>query len=1220
MVKKHIKEILKKRILVLDGAMGTMIQQYKLDEAAFRGEQFKNHPCDLKGNNDLLSITQPDIIKAIHAEYFAAGADIVETNTFSGTTIAMADYQLEDAVYDINFQSAKIAREVAIEFTQNEPNKPRFVAGSIGPTNRTASMSPEVEDPGFRAVDYDQLVEAYYTQVKGLCEGGVDVLLIETVFDTLNAKAALFAAQKYFEDSNSEVPIMVSGTITDASGRTLSGQTAEAFLISISHVPLLSIGFNCALGAEELRPYLKTISDKAPFMVSAHPNAGLPNEFGDYDQSAEYMAEVIENFLKNGFVNIIGGCCGTTPLHIKKIAEVAAKYAPRVIPEKDYIMKLSGLEPLVVTPESNFINIGERTNVAGSRKFLRLIKEEKFDEALSVARHQVEGGAQIIDINFDDGMIDGKKSMVKFLNLLAAEPDICKVPIMIDSSKWEIIEAGLKRVQGKGIVNSVSLKAGEKEFIDQAKKVKKYGAALLVMAFDETGQADTLNRRIEICQRSYNILVNVVNFPAEDIIFDPNIFPIATGMDEHKNNAIDFFEATKWIRKNLPHAHISGGVSNVSFSFRGNNVVREAMHSSFLFHAIKAGMDMGIVNPAMLEIYDNIPSELLTKVEDVLFNRSENATEKLLEFAESIVQGDKKEKVVDVWRSLPVEKRIEHALVRGIAEFIVEDTEEVRLSKNRALDVIEGTLMDGMGVVGDLFGSGKMFLPQVVKSARVMKKAVAHLMPFIEKEKKAGEAKNAGKILLATVKGDVHDIGKNIVGVVLACNNYDIIDLGVMVSTEKIIETAINENVDLIGLSGLITPSLDEMVSVAQEMKRRNLKIPLIVGGATTSKIHTAVKIMPEYDEPIIHVLDASRSVTVAGQLLGKSTKTNYVEKMRNEYLKMVKNYQAKSKPLLTYTEARNNKLLIDWSKTKFTKPTFLGNRHYENFSLEKIRKFIDWTPFFSTWMMKGRYPAILQSDKYGVEATKLFNDANLLLDEIIDEKLLMAKATVGFYPANVVEDDTILIYKNENRKDVLAQFDNLRQQKKKAVGRPNISLSDFIAPVEKGDDYIGFFAVTTGHGIEVLIEKYKKDDDDYKVILIKAIADRLAEAFAELMHQEVRINLWGYAQNESLNQDEIIKEKYQGIRPAHGYPACPDHTEKLRLFELLEVEKHAGISLTESMAMYPASSVSGVYYSHPESNYFGLGNIGIDQVENYAKRKKFELDEMKKWLNPVLI
>jgi 5-methyltetrahydrofolate--homocysteine methyltransferase len=1211
---------LSSRILVLDGAMGTMIQRHKLTEEDFRGDEFKNHPCLLKGNNDALSITRPDIIKDIHRQYFQAGADIVETNTFSANVISMADYQMESSIYKLNYKSAKIAREVADEFLITDPNKPRFVAGSIGPTNRTLSLSPDVNDPGFRAISYAQLEQAYYDQVHGLVEGGSDILLVETIFDTLNAKAALTGIRRYFNDKGLEIPVMISGTITDNSGRTLSGQTTEAFLNSLRHFPMLSIGLNCALGAEELRPYLKTLAKKSPFYVSAHPNAGLPNEFGAYDQSAQYMAGIIEDFLQSGFCNIIGGCCGTTPQHIKAIAEVAAKYEPRKLPTVDSHMRLSGLEPLTVLPSSNFINIGERTNVAGSKKFLRLIQEEKFDEALAIARHQVEGGAQIIDINMDDGMIDGKEAMVKFLNLIATEPDICKIPIMIDSSKWEIIEAGLQCVQGKGVVNSISMKEGVEEFKAHATKILGYGAAVVVMAFDETGQADSLQRRIDICKRSYDILVNEVGFPPQDIIFDPNIFPVATGMDEHRKNALDFFGATKWIRENLPHAHVSGGVSNVSFSFRGNDTVREAMHSAFLYHGIQHGMDMGIVNPAMLEVYDDIPKELLDRVEDVLLDRHEDATEALMEFAKTIESGGVKEKKTDEWRALDVNKRLEHSLVKGIVEFIDDDVEECRQNYARAIQVIEGPLMDGMNVVGELFGSGKMFLPQVVKSARVMKKAVAVLLPFIEAEKDDTTSQSAGKILMATVKGDVHDIGKNIVGVVMACNNYEIIDLGVMVPSHKILKAAKEHQVDIIGLSGLITPSLDEMVDVAKEMEREGFTIPLLIGGATTSRIHTAVKVDPHYSGSVIHVLDASKSVTVASSLLS-SVRNNTINSYKDAYEKLRINHASRteSKEFLSYEDACFNKLNIDWKKADIQKPKDLGVQVFKDYDLSVIRPYIDWTPFFSTWMLKGKYPDILKDKVVGVEAKKLFDEANKVLDELVLSKKLTANGIIGIFPANTIDHDTVQIYADESRQEVIAQFHHLRQQLKKAPGQPNLSLADFVAPKGVREDYTGFFAVTTGGGIEELLANAEKDHDDYRSIMIKALADRLAEAFAEHIHWKVRTQIWGYTSDEQLDNEELIRDKYRGIRPAHGYPACPDHTEKPLLFELLEVEKHTGIRLTESNAMYPASSVSGMYFANAASKYFQVGKISEDQLNIHAKRKAMTKELMEKWMQTNL-
>ncbi len=1249
MQRPHIKDVLREKILILDGAMGSLIQQYNLTDADYRGERFKNFPHEVKGNNDLLSITRPDVIMEIHAKYFTAGADIAETNTFSGTSIAMADYHMEDLVYELNFESAKIAREVADEFTAKDPSKPRYVAGSIGPTNRTLSLSPDVNDPGFRAVTFDELVDAYTEQIRGLVDGGADLLLVETIFDTLNAKAALFAIDQYFKQNPSKpyLPVMVSGTITDASGRTLSGQTTEAFLTSVSHMPLLSVGLNCALGADLMRPYVKTLNDKSPFLVSAHPNAGLPNEMGEYDQSPAEMAVIIDDFLANGFLNIIGGCCGTTPAHIQAIAEVAAKHKPHVIPEENVNQKLSGLEPLEITELTNFVNVGERCNVTGSKKFARLIREEKFEEAIAVAREQVDGGAQILDINMDEGMIDGVKMMPQFLNLLMAEPDIARLPIMIDSSKWEVIEAGLKCVQGKSVVNSISLKEGEEKFIESANKVKMYGASVVVMAFDEAGQADSYERRIEICKRAYDILVDKVGFPAQDIIFDPNILTVATGIEEHNNYAVDFIKATKWIKENLPHAKVSGGVSNISFSFRGNELVREAMHTVFLYHAIKAGMDMGIVNASQLGVYDDIDSTLRDLCEDVLLNRNPESTEKLVAYAETVKSAGKEQVVDDAWRKEPVNKRLEHALIKGLTEFIDEDVEEARQLVERPIQVIEGPLMDGMNVVGDLFGEGKMFLPQVVKSARVMKKAVAYLLPFIEAEKKGGESSSAGKILMATVKGDVHDIGKNIVGVVLACNNYEVIDIGVMVPCDKILAAAKEHNVDIIGLSGLITPSLDEMVYVAKEMERLGFKVPLLIGGATTSRIHTAVKIDPHYSGPVIHVLDASRSVPVAGRLLqSELTSQEIFNEIKTEYAELRTAHAARQqeKNYLSIDQARAKPSGIDWTGFKAKKPSFLGVKYFEDYSLEEIAKYIDWTPFFSTWQLSGKYPRIFDNEVVGKEAKKLFDDAQALLKEIIANKSLQAKAALGFFPANSLGDDIILhdyvekalevacekhgshkeisyeIQRKDESSDKSQWLHHLRQQGQKASTLPNRCLSDFVAPLNSGEtDYIGAFAVTTGLGIEALLDKYEKEHDDYNSIMVKALADRLAEAFAELLHERVRREFWGYAADEALSNEDLISEKYQGIRPAPGYPACPDHTEKKRLFELLDAEKQIGIQLTESYAMYPASAVSGFYFSHPDSTYFGLGKIAKDQVTDYAKRKGMSLDDVERWLSPVL-
>jgi len=1142
-VKHLIFQELENRVLVIDGAMGSMIQQYKLTEKDFRGKRFADWEKDLQGNNDLLSITQPQIIKTIHKEYLKAGADIIETNTFSATSVAMADYDMQELAYELNYESAKVAKEAISEFKKEFPESadvPKFVAGAFGPTNRTLSLSPNVNDPGYRAITFDELVEAYSVQAKGLIEGGADVLLVETIFDTLNAKAALFAIQNVCKEKNIKMPVMVSGTITDASGRTLSGQTTEAFLNSVSHVDLLSVGLNCALGAKDMRPYLEELSTKAPFYVSAYPNAGLPNQFGEYDQDAHEMGHQIEDFLKAGFINIVGGCCGTTPSHIKRIAEIAKEAKPRKKPVPDSLMHLSGLEPLTLRPESNFLNVGERTNVTGSKKFLRLIKEGNFEEALSIAREQVEGGAQVIDVNMDEGMLDSEESMTTFLNLIASEPDICRVPIMIDSSKWTVIEAGLKCVQGKAIVNSISLKEGEEKFIEQANKVKQYGAAVIVMAFDEVGQADTLQRRIDICKRAYDVLVNKVKFPAQDIIFDPNIFPVATGMEEHRLNALDFFNATKWIKENLPHAKVSGGVSNVSFSFRGNDHVREAIHSAFLFHAVKNGMDMGIVNPSQLVVYDDIDKTLLELIEDVLLNRRDDATERLVDHAESL-KGITKEKTEkdEEWRKLPVEERLSYALVKGIVEHIDADTEEARQKLGRPLHVIEGPLMAGMNVVGDLFGSGKMFLPQVVKSARVMKKAVAYLEPYLLKEKEENKAKgivgdgrtNAGKILLATVKGDVHDIGKNIVGVVLACNNYEIIDLGVMVSCDKILEEAKKHNADVIGLSGLITPSLDEMVHVAKEMERLNFKTPLLIGGATTSKVHTAVKIAQNYSGPVVHVNDASKSVPVASSLISDELRKAFMEEVAKDYDKVReqnKNAQSQNK-FISIEEARANKFPIDSNKT-ITKPAFTGTKVFNDYSLNEIAEYIDWTPFFHSWEMKGSYPKILDDKERGTEAKKLFADAQAMLKKIIDEKWLKANAVIGIFPANAIGDD-IELYEDETGKKVKSKFHTLRQQTKKPAGQYNIALSDFIAPKTLNSqlptpDYLGAFALTTGIGIDEHVTRFEKDHDDYSAIMLKALADRLAEAFAELMHKKVRKEIWGYAKDENFKKRRLNKRK----------------------------------------------------------------------------------------------
>ena len=1212
---------LEKRILVIDGAMGTMIQRYQLQEKDFRGERFADFPHDLKGNNDLLSLTRPDIIKAIHLEYLDAGSDIIETNTFNAQKISLADYKMESLAYELNLESAKIAKQAVNEFIAANPGQSKYVAGALGPTNRTASLSPDVNDPGFRAVTFDELVDAYSEQTRGLIDGDADILLIETIFDTLNAKAALMAVHLVMDEKKVKLPVMVSGTITDASGRTLSGQTVEAFLTSVSHFDLLSIGLNCALGAKEMRPHLEELAEKAPFFISSYPNAGLPNQFGEYDESPEQMGHHIHDFVEHDFLNIVGGCCGTTPDHIRRIAKLVKNIPPRKKPERDHLLHISGLEAVTLRPESNFMNVGERTNVTGSRKFAKLIIDEKYEEALAIARDQVEGGAQVIDVNMDEGMLDSEKAMTTFLNLVAAEPDIAKLPIMIDSSKWSVIEAGLKCMQGKCIVNSISMKEGEAAFRSQAEKVKRYGAAVIVMAFDEQGQADTYQRRIDICKRAYDILVNEVHFLPQDIIFDPNIFPVATGMDEHRKNAIDFFEATKWIKANLPYAKVSGGVSNVSFSFRGNDPVREAIHAAFLYHGVKAGMDMGIVNPGMLQVYDEIPKDLLELVEDVLLDRSDDATERLIVYAETVKGKGKKMERDEEWRNETVEARLTHALVKGVVEYIETDVEEARQKFPRALQLIEGPLMDGMNVVGDLFGAGKMFLPQVVKSARVMKKAVAYLLPYLEAEKLAGDqSKNAGKVLMATVKGDVHDIGKNIVGVVLACNNYEIIDLGVMVSADKILAAAKLHNVDVIGLSGLITPSLDEMVHVAKEMEREGFQIPLLIGGATTSKVHTAVKIAPHYSHPVVHVNDASRCVPVAGALISKELRTEFAAQVTAEFERLREHHKnARSQQVIVPLEvARKNKQTIDWSKHDFVKPAFTGTKNFTAFPLNEIAEFIDWTPFFHSWEMKGIYPAILTDPERGTEASKLFNDAQSMLKKIIDEKWLQANAVIGIYPANTLNDDTIIVYTDDSRSEKLTSFESIRQQTRKPEGHFNIAISDFIAPAPYAD-YIGTFAVTTGIGIDEHVAAFEKDHDDYSAIMLKALADRLAEAFAELMHLKVRKEFWGYAATENLSKEELIKEVYHGIRPAPGYPAQPDHTEKINLFKLMDVEKNAGITLTSGLAMIPTAAVSGLYFSHPESHYFGVGKIGRDQVTDYAKRKGMSFEEAEKWLGTVL-
>ncbi len=1220
---KWLKEEAKKRILLLDGSWGVMIQGYKLSEEDFRGTRYADHSHDLRGNNDLLALTRPEIVADISKAYLDAGADIIETNTFSSTTIAQADYKLEDAVMDLNVESARIAREACD--AASTPDRPRLVAGVLGPTNRTASISPDVNNPAFRNISFDELREAYRFSTKGLMRGGADIIMIETIFDTLNAKAAIYGMQQAFEDEGEELPVWISGTITDLSGRTLTGQTPEAFWHSIRHAKPFAVGLNCALGAKEMRQYVGEIASIADTLVSAHPNAGLPNAFGEYDDTPEAMAAMIKDYAESGLVNIVGGCCGTTPDHIAAFGKAIKGVKPRAVPQKKPYLRLSGLEPFTVTPQTNFVNVGERTNITGSAKFRKLIKAEDYDAALEVARDQVANGAQIIDINMDEGLIDSEAAMTRFLNLLAGEPDISKVPVMIDSSKWSVIEAGLKCNQGKGVVNSISMKEGVEQFIEQAKKVRRYGAAVVVMAFDEQGQADTIERKVEICRRAYDILVNQVGFPPEDIIFDPNIFAVATGIDEHNDYARGYIEATKIIRKEMPLAHISGGVSNISFSFRGNEKLREAMHSAFLYHAIQAGMDMGIVNAGQLAVYQDLPDELRDAVEDVLLNRRDDATERLLELSLKYKgEGGGGNDTRDLkWREEPVEKRLEYALVHGIADYAVEDTEEARLKADRPLDVIEGPLMAGMNVVGDLFGSGKMFLPQVVKSARVMKKSVAHLLPFMEAEQEKNQVKEpAGKIVMATVKGDVHDIGKNIVGVVLQCNGYEVIDLGVMCPTQKILDTAIAEKANMIGLSGLITPSLDEMCHVASEMERQGFDIPLLIGGATTSRVHTAVKISPNYTKgQAVYVTDASRAVGVASALLNKKGNAEYVAALRKEYEEMATRHAAQRAPgrRLSITAARKNGPNFDWKSYTPPKPNFLGVKAFNDVALEELVPFIDWSPFFHTWELVGRYPMILEDEKMGEAARSLFKDAQDMLKKIVAEKWLQPAGVIGLWAADATGDD-ITLYTGDNRNDELAVFHTLRQQMSRSSGKPNMALSDYIAPKSEGvPDYIGGFAVTAGHGEDKYIKQFEADKDDYSAILLRALADRLAEAFAEYLHMRVRKEFWGYAADEDLSHEDMIAEKYRGIRPAPGYPAQPDHTEKGTLFDLLDVKKNAGAELTESYMMWPGSSVSGIYYSHPESIYFGVGKIERDQVEDYAARKGWTIEVCERWLAPLL-
>jgi len=1242
--------LLRERILIMDGAMGTMIQRHELGEDDYRGERFADWESDLKGNNDLLSLTQPQIVRGIHRDYLAAGADLVETNTFNAQRISLADYGMQDLGYELSIAAARLARAECDAMTARTPDRPRFVVGALGPTNRTASISPDVNDPGKRNVTYDELVEAYLEQGRGLVDGGADLLMIETIFDTLNAKAAIFACETLFEEYGRRWPVIISGTITDASGRTLSGQVTEAFFASVRHARPLAVGLNCALGAAEIRPYLAELSRIAGCFVSCYPNAGLPNAFGEYDESPEQMASVIDEFASSGLVNVLGGCCGTTPDHIAAIAKAADGMVPREPAEVQPALRLSGLEPLTVTDDSLFLNIGERTNITGSARFRKLIKEEDYPTALNVARQQVEAGAQVLDINMDEGMIDGVGAMDRFVKLIASEPDISRVPLMIDSSKWEVIQAGLKCVQGKPIVNSISMKEGVEPFVEHARMCRKYGAAVVVMAFDEDGQADNLERRKEICRRAYDILVDDVGFPAEDIIFDPNIFAVATGIEEHVDYGVDFIEATRWIKANLPGALVSGGVSNVSFSFRGNNAVREAIHAVFLYHAIAAGMDMGIVNAGALVVYDQVDPELRERIEDVILNRRPDSADRLLEIADSFNTGDtKQEAIAEEWRSLPVGERITYALVKGIDEHAESDTEELRQEISarggRPIEVIEGPLMDGMNVVGDLFGAGKMFLPQVVKSARVMKKAVAYLIPFIEAEKRPGDVERAkGKIVMATVRGDVHDIGKNIVGVVLQCNNYDVVDLGVMVPAQKILDAARTEKADIIGLSGLITPSLDEMVNVASEMERQGFELPLLIGGATTSKAHTAVKVTPKYHGPIVWVKDASRSVPVAAALLSDALRPRLIADTKADYDSVRARHAAKlgDRPLLPVQQARTNRTPVDWSAYRPPRPRLLAqqakdvcqgprcdHRHgtatqfvktFKDYPLEELRRYIDWTPFFAAWEMKGRFPDILNNPASGETARKLYDDAQRMLDRAIEGKWLRANGVLGLFPADAVDEDDIEVYADESRTSVLATLRNLRQQGAHREGIPNRSMGDFVAPKESGlQDYVGGFAVTAGLGSHDKIMEFKADLDDYSAILLESLADRLAEAFAERLHERVRKEFWAYAPDESLDNVALIEERYKGIRPAPGYPACPDHTEKQTLWSLLDVTKNTGIELTDSMAMWPGAAVSGFYFSHPQSQYFVVGRVGRDQVEDYAERKGWTLREAERWLGPNL-
>ncbi|HSF66671.1 MAG TPA: methionine synthase [Nitrospiraceae bacterium] len=1222
-MKASLETLLQQRILVLDGAMGTMIQQRKLDEAAFRGERFKNWKTDLKGHNDLLNVTQPAVIEDIHRQYLEAGADIIETNTFNSQAISLADYQMESLAYELSKAGAECAKRAVARVCAAQPGRPCFVAGAIGPTTKTSSISTDVNNPGARGTDYDELVSAYYDQARGLLDGGADILLVETIFDTLNAKAAFFAIETLFAERQVRVPLMASVTFIQAgSNRGVTGQTVEAFWNSISHVPLLSVGMNCALGPKEMRPLIEELAQIAPIYISSHPNAGLPNPLlpTGFPETPESLAPQLHEWAQNGWLNIVGGCCGTTPAHIKLIAEAVRGLKPHIPATIEPYTRLSGLEAVTIRPESNFVNIGERTNVTGSPAFAKFILAGDYDAALSIARQQVEGGAQIIDVNMDEGMLDSRAAMEKFLRLVASEPDICKVPIMVDSSKWEVLEAGLKSIQGKPIVNSISLKEGEAKFLEQATLVHRYGAAVTVMAFDERGQADTYERKIEICERAYRLLTERVGFPAQDIILDPNILTVATGIEEHNNFAVNFFDATRWIKQHLPFAKVSGGVSNISFSFRGNNRVREAMHAAFLYHAIKAGMDMGIVNAGQLAVYEEIPKDLLELVEDVLLNRRPDATERLVGFAETVKQQGKVTIKDDEWRAGTVEERLSHALVKGVTDYIEQDIEEARQKYAKPLQVIEGPLMAGMNIVGDLFGSGKMFLPQVVKSARVMKKAVAYLMPFMAAEKqKLGSSSSNGKILLATVKGDVHDIGKNIVGVVLGCNNYEVIDLGVMVPCEQILAAAREHGVAIIGLSGLITPSLDEMAHVARELTREGFDLPLLIGGATTSKAHTAVKIAPGYDHSVVHVLDASRAVGVVGNLVNADLRTDFAKKIRADYDQIRQIHQDRgSKPLRTLAQARANRFPTNWAEVDIPVPSFTGVKVLPKQPLDQLVSYIDWSPFFHTWELRGRYPAILDDPVVGLKAKELYGDALTLLRKVVEQRLFTANGVYGFFPANSLDDD-IEVYTDNSRRTLLTSFHTLRQQSEKPQGQYSLALADFVAPKESGRaDYIGAFAVTTGIGVDILCQEFERDHDDYNSIMTKALADRLAEAFAEYLHKQVR-EAWEYGKGEVLSSEDLIHEKYRGIRPAPGYPACPDHTEKRLLFDLLSAEQHTGITLTESFAMWPAASVSGFYFAHPEARYFAIGKIGKDQVEDYARRKGMDLRTIERWLSPNL-